>query len=316
MEVEVLHHHGIPVSSVISIRAGSTRRQAHLSQLDRPFKFPIKPEECTAVKVDILDLSGSARVACQAGVRDYSVPLESPIEGEPATGMEVDLRLKPLGGGGKDGGKCSEDEDQARDKKKEAAAKAYLEKHGLTGFMQFLIQSLMKDKPDDPYAFLQRQVTKRMMASQTARGEIIPEESRVGDLLVKLSEEAGESVPADQLQDLEKKAEQAGEQLRKDNEDLKDTVSKLKSRYKALLVEDSKLATEAQGKGMTGGRMTQSISPMRLDATFGNLATMQDEVSTLAAENAELVGELVRIRQAVDSIRDEIDELKPGEATG
>jgi len=314
MEVEVLHHHGIPVTSVISIRAGSTRRQAHLSQLDRPFKFPIKPEECTAVKVDILDLSGSARVACQAGVRDYSVPLESPIEGESATGMEVDLRLKPLGGGGKDAGKASDDEDHARDKKKEAAAKAYLEKHGLTGFMQFLIQSLMKDKPEDPYAFLQRQVTKRMMASQAACGEIIPEESRAGDLLVKLSQEAGESVPADQLQDLEKKAEQAGEQLRKDNEELKETVSKLKSRYKTMLVENSQL--EVQSKETPGGRMAQTTSPMRLDATFGNLAMMQDEVSTLAAENAELVSELVRIRQAVDSIRDEIDDLKPGASTG
>lgn len=45
--------------------------------------------------------------------------------------------------------------------KREAAARDYLEEHGLVGFMQFLMQSLMKDKPADPYLFLQKQVAMR-----------------------------------------------------------------------------------------------------------------------------------------------------------
>eukprot|EP00930_Biecheleria_cincta_P009603 TRINITY_DN111375_c0_g1_i1.p1 TRINITY_DN111375_c0_g1~~TRINITY_DN111375_c0_g1_i1.p1 ORF type:complete len:299 (-),score=69.99 TRINITY_DN111375_c0_g1_i1:88-984(-) len=297
MEVEIRGHHGIPASSVISIRAGRTRRQAHISQLDRSFKFPLKVEECSSVKVDILDLAGTARIACKPGVNEYAIPLETPIAGDEYTGMEVDLRLSPLGdsGGGTNGGKREEAECQTRDKK-QTDAKAYLEKHGVTGFMQFVMQSLMKDKPDDPYAFLQRQITKRMMDID-ANHSTSSEKSQLEDLLAQLSQPTSDWVTEEQLQDLEKKAELAAEQLRNDNEELASTSAKMKGRYKALV-----MTGDPAGRCLAGDA--------QLDATFGSLSAMQRDVTDLTQENAALVTELVRIQEAVQSMQDEIDSCK------
>lgn len=292
MEVEVRGHRGIPTSSVLSIRAGRTRRQAHLSQLDGPFKFPIEVEECSSVKVDILDLSGSARIACESGINEYSIPLAIPDDGY--TGMEVCLRMTPLaeGGGGTSRGRLAEAETR---EKKETNGKAYLEKHGVTGFMQFIIQSLMKDKPDDPYAFLHRQITKRMMEKDT-RQTVSSPESQMEDLLAQLSQQTSDWVSEEQLQGLEKKAERAAEQLSKDNDELEATAAKMKSRYKALV-----MAAEAGGQSLAGDQ---------LGATLSNLSTMQNNVTDLTQENAVLVGELVKIREAVQSMQDEIDGYK------
>jgi len=303
----VLHHHGISEHSVISVRAGSTRRQAHLSQLDRPFKFPVKPEECATLKVDILDLAGTSRIACSADVSEYQIPLDSPIEGDPATGMEVTVRIKPAES---TGGSQRALSPQEADKRKEEGAKSYLEKHGLTSFMQFLIQSLMKDKPDDPYLFLQRQVTKRLMVASTDTMNSSDQDVMLDTLLSKMSNEAGEAVPAEELLQLEKQAAEASEQLKKDNTELRTTVNKLKERYKAMLAENAMLSQQVGIETEGVATIPTPSKATGLEKTmFGNLAGIQDEVTNLAMENASLVGELSRMREAVDSVRGEIDEL-------
>ncbi|CAE7535376.1 C07A9.2 [Symbiodinium sp. CCMP2456] len=238
MEVEVLRHNGIPESSILSIRVGSTRRQVHVSQLDRPLKFPTKLEECSSVKVEILDVAGTARVSCSPSTSEYSIPLESPLEGEGSTGMEVGIRL------GGAGAEVSPGAVEEAEKKKEDDAKSYLEKHGLTSFMQFLIQSLMKDKPEDPYKFLQRQVTKKMMITELSSG--VSADQKLEEMLTKLSSEVTDCVPVEQLQDLQKQAEEVGDQLRKDNKELRETLDLLKGRYRSLLVENSELAQQAR----------------------------------------------------------------------
>jgi len=285
-----------------------------LSQLDRPFKFPIKPEELATLKVDILDLAGTARIACTPDVSEYQVPLDSPVEGDPATGMEVTMRITPANGttSGAEGSHPAAEAQEA-DKRKEQNAKMYLEKHGLTSFMQFLIQSLMKDKPDDPYIFLQRQITKRLMVSGAPDGLSVSEQdAKLDALLSKMSTEAGEAVPAEELLQLEKQAAEASEQLKKDNFELKATVDKLKERYKSLLAENTMLQQEA-GEGTDGAGGTTVPPPPKAtgleNSVFGGLAEMQDEVTHLAMENASLVNELSRMREAVDSVRGEINEL-------
>lgn len=288
MEVEVRSHEGIPTSSVISIRAGKTRRQAHIAQLDRAFKYPMNVEECSAVKVDILDLAGSARIACKPGVNEYSIPLETVTAGGGYTGMAVDIRLKPLAGGG--------EVDSPMHGKKQSDAKAYLEQHGVTGFMQFIIQSLMKDKPDDPYAFLQRQITKRMMDRDEESSD--KHESQLEDLIAQLSQPTSDWVSEEQLEDLEKKAERAAQQLRTDNEEMAATSAKMKNRYKALVV-----AGEPAPPSSNAG-------DAQLDMTFSSLSAMQRDVTDLTQENATLVSELVRIREAVQSMQDEVDGCK------
>merc|ERR1719414_1403760 len=128
-----------------------------------------------------------------------------------------------------------EDDPKSNEKKKENAARDYLDKHGLTAFMQFLMQSLMKDKPADPYSFLQKQVTKRMVTelSRNVAGEKvdIPDEKGLEKLITTFTGKAPAAVTPEQLAALEHEAAAAGAQLRADNAKLRETAEQLKSRY-------------------------------------------------------------------------------------
>jgi len=159
MELEVLRTTGIPDSSIISIRAGSTRRQAQISALEHPFKFPCKPEECASFKVDILGQIGTARWSFDPAEDTYTLPLEPsgriPIEALNAGGaMEVAFAIRRM----TDDCGAESGESNAWRHRKEIAARDYLEEHNLVNFMQGLLQSLMKEKPDDPYAYLTRRL--------------------------------------------------------------------------------------------------------------------------------------------------------------
>eukprot|EP00438_Fugacium_kawagutii_P017345 Skav229815 [mRNA] locus=scaffold567:394599:404831:- [translate_table: standard] len=84
MELEVVRYSGIPESSILSVRIGSTRRLVHLNQLERPLKFPVRPEEPTQHCCDL-----GTTAPAMVGMPEYTIALESPEEGETATGMEA-----------------------------------------------------------------------------------------------------------------------------------------------------------------------------------------------------------------------------------
>ncbi|CAJ1454943.1 unnamed protein product [Effrenium voratum] len=63
------------------------------------------------------------------------------------------------------------------------------------------------------------------MATQLAG----PTDEKLDAILKQLSESA-DAVPVEQLQSLQKQAEAAGEQLKKDNQELRDTLNLLKGR--------------------------------------------------------------------------------------
>jgi len=325
MEVEVLRHTGIPESSVLSIRAGGTRRQAQLSQLDRPLKFPYGPEGVSTFKIDVLDLLGTARLPYNPGESEYSLAIDPVDEKGTNVSMEVVFSVRRPGEERQprpeanasvcDPDLPNTDDEKAKDQKKENAAKDYLDKHGLTAFMQFLMQSLMKDKPADPYSFLQKQVTKRMVTelSRNVAGEKvdIPEDKGLEKLISTFTSKAPGVVTPEQLAELEKEAAAAGEQLRSDNAKLKETAEQLKLRYGELLRETAQLQMQATEND------TSTLPPMPPKtadetpqlAAYREIAQIQEEVSALAKENSALVAQLATMRSSIDSVRGEIDDL-------
>jgi len=321
MELEVLHHNGIPQTGVISIRAGGTRRQAQLASLDRPFKFPTRPEECNTFKVDVLDLLGSGRLAYNPSEDEYSLVLE-PAEGvsaspDESSGMEVAFRVRSS-----DGEKAAElgeeaaAADEERDRRKEQDARQYLEKHGLTNFMQFLMQSLMKDKPANPYSFLQKQVTKRMVSevSRTIAGDridLLVEDKGLDTLLEKFSSgEVPLEVTPEQLAQLERDAAAAGEQLRADNARLRETAARLKEKYGQLVEETTNLQKQVLPDTQFPMMPAPQPGESQQLAAYREIAHMQDEITALAKENADLVSQLVGMRKTIDSVYCEIDDLQ------
>lgn len=88
MELHVVSTEGIPEGCVLSVRAGSTRRQAPVAA-DRPFRFPTAVSEATPFKVDILEPIASARLIFRPGEErrtdcQYLIPLESASEPQDA----------------------------------------------------------------------------------------------------------------------------------------------------------------------------------------------------------------------------------------
>mmetsp|Transcript_31298 Transcript_31298/g.89817 ORF Transcript_31298/g.89817 Transcript_31298/m.89817 type:complete len:219 (-) Transcript_31298:77-733(-) len=207
MELHVVETEGIPEGCVISVRAGSTRRQAPVSA-DRPFRFPTPLAEAVPFKVDVLEPVASARLILRPGEErrtdcQYTIPLEpAPAEGSgkevdgaaglaakaSAPDMNVTIAVKPSDEEKKSGVEEPEDKNATKvvldagtegdasrpstnPKAKRGssgsaassrhgqanAAREYLDQHNLVEFTQLLVQSVIKEQPDKPYAFMARQ---------------------------------------------------------------------------------------------------------------------------------------------------------------
>lgn len=209
MELHVVETEGIPEGCVISVRAGSTRRQAPVAA-DRPFRFPTQLAEAVPFKVDVLEPVASARLILRPGEErrtncQYTIPLDPatlplPVEGmkesiqggEVAKGplpeMSVTIAVKPTDEDKKHGaengqdppttkvvldagteGDASRPGSQSKNKRGSAesaassrhgqasAAREYLDQHNLVEFTQLLVQSVIKEQPDKPYAFMAKQ---------------------------------------------------------------------------------------------------------------------------------------------------------------
>lgn len=157
---------------MLSVRAGSTRRQAPVAA-DRPFRFPTCVAEAIPFKVDVLEPIASARLILRPGEErrtdcQYTIPLEAADEGADLDGkMHVTIGVEPSAEEEKDlGGTAS----KKRAEKRQAggssassrhgqanAAREYLDQHNLVEFTQMLVQSVIKEQPDRPYAFMAKQ---------------------------------------------------------------------------------------------------------------------------------------------------------------
>jgi hypothetical protein len=169
MEIRLTYAEGIPEGSIISIRAGDSRKQAPLS-FDTPFKFAGRREAANPFKIDVFAQLGKARLVLRPAEESYVAHLEN------SDGM----RMAVLGFDAWD------DTDRERRLKQQQAAAAaadkqsqstnlraqrsvlasrYFDKHGLYQYMQGLFQSLMTEKPDNPYQYM----IKQLQAADEAR---------------------------------------------------------------------------------------------------------------------------------------------------
>lgn len=321
----MLRCHGIPETSVLSIRAGSTRRQVNLSSLDKPLKFPGGPEQCATFKVDVLDLLGSSRLAYDPSESEYCLTLD-PADENNARVMEVAFSIRREGEARKSGYLSDEgwpltEDERTTDERRELSARDYMEKHGLTNFMQFLMQSLMKDKPADPYAFLQKQVTKRLVTEISKQSHAKAEEEDGGAAF--LAKSLAPAVSCEELAALASQASATSGQLREDNRRLRDMTAQLKRRYWQLLEEGAPVVSTAaptpaiplqsvEGHGAIGLAPLLEVCPDESPqaAAYREIASEQEEVVRMARENSALVEELAQMRAKIDQVRDDVAALE------
>jgi len=200
MEMRISNITGIPEGSLVSIRVGSTRRQATMGS-EKPYKFDdISGKQ--QMKVDVYALVAQARLLIDPCDAKICLPLVAPCargddEKAPAAtlfpggagNVEVNLDVnipsqdKPLTSESEvvsDAEKADLRPQSAMSERSNMSsasrrhqvaleAQPYFEEHAVVEIMQTLLQGILKDKPVDPYAYM---VTVLQNSSIAAAGKI------------------------------------------------------------------------------------------------------------------------------------------------
>lgn len=166
LEVILKAADGIPEGSIVSLRAGTKGRQAPL-RFDHPMRFPIAKENANPFKIDIFSQFGKARVALRAGESRYVAEVERPeggvvgtVEFEALDGSERERHYKHA--------TAAPPTSMSRRTQKSVQASRYLDEHGLLPYMQGVIQSVLHEKPDDPYEYIIRQMQAPRRSSESS----------------------------------------------------------------------------------------------------------------------------------------------------
>mmetsp|Transcript_107623 Transcript_107623/g.303082 ORF Transcript_107623/g.303082 Transcript_107623/m.303082 type:complete len:516 (-) Transcript_107623:71-1618(-) len=184
MEVEICGVTGAPEGAILSVRAGTTRRQAAantIGQSKNPFRFFPGEQGLNPFRVDLLKPIGSARMVLKPGEGTYTATLKN-ADGEGADSVSVAFAVcKPgarpsqaqlaevasaLPAGMASISDCNGKADQPPLPTKDedisvpplaAVAKDYLERHNLLPFVRSLLQTVIRDRPEDPFSFIEEQ---------------------------------------------------------------------------------------------------------------------------------------------------------------
>lgn len=159
MEVEVIDFDGIAPDAVVMIRASQMRRQAKFSA-QTMFQFPALPLNAFPFKIEIYEPMGGKSLALSEDAEHYVVRVPGHADGAfDASTLEIRV-AEQRGPGGppqqSDGlDDLGEDvEPQPRQTEATAAAKGYLQRNGLVGYIQGMLGELIKVQPDDPFAYM------------------------------------------------------------------------------------------------------------------------------------------------------------------
>jgi len=178
LEIRLTSAKGIPEGSIISIRAGESRRQAPL-RIGDPFKFPKTRETANPFKIDVFSQLGKARLVLRPDVERYVAEISS-SDGADDTLATVEFeavdnhskgrhqeqqRASPnVAAVSSNASTCPRPDATVHPAsvrarvQKTVLASRYLDEHGLYQYMQNLIQSLIVERPANPYQYMIRQL--------------------------------------------------------------------------------------------------------------------------------------------------------------
>jgi len=176
MEVAVNDTSGLPEGCILSIRAGNTRRQAPLPVVE-PLRFPNLPFNARHFKVDVLHTRGSARLDINAGSDEESYVVDVRLNDGTEAKVGLTVREQPALCGKRaaelkqlDRNMRTEQSPTLHDSKAQPESQAnspdqkaskvardtreYARDHNLHNLVQEMLQYVLRERPDAPYAFM------------------------------------------------------------------------------------------------------------------------------------------------------------------
>jgi len=183
MEVSLLEADGIPEGCIISVRAGTTRRQAAV-EAGKPCKlaFPKGVSYANPFKVDLLAPLGDTTFEVNNASEKYPFEVKSRYGGK---SMHVTLRVREdsskaacldeLDGlhsvhqsiGESLNTSCS-GETSARRHQAALGQRAYFDSHNLLSWVHDLMQDLARDRPEDPWSYIDASTASARKKSKSA----------------------------------------------------------------------------------------------------------------------------------------------------
>jgi len=157
MEVAVLEAWGIGSDAILSMRAGAVRRQAPIVT-DKPFCFPCLALNASPLNIDVLKRLTSGRVNITGVENTYSIVF--PVDPQFADPMGLTLRVTGMPEKCGCAGLARADQQIAvalNERKASSVTgghRAYLERFNLLECVQEMLQSVLREKPEDPYTFM------------------------------------------------------------------------------------------------------------------------------------------------------------------
>lgn len=184
MEVTLAESENLPEGCLLSIRAGTTRRQAPADPDKFVLRFPKGQLHADMFKVDALMPIGNAVLGLEPGRDRYDVSFGNKDGLDLA--MKVTLLIREaVQAAGETSTPVAPDRVEAagspaatasRRHRLAVSAQSYLNRHGLLKWAQVLFQELIKDQPDDPWAYIDARTNKaRSRAGQKGDPEDTPD---------------------------------------------------------------------------------------------------------------------------------------------
>lgn len=151
MEVHIADVKGLPEGSFIAIGHHGQRvmRQGDLS---KPCRFSENVDQAGVLKVEILNIAGSARVVRLPGPHEYELSVPCP-----AGAVQMNLVVTGTGSPSPVNGK-SNGNNNTKVEQQVHECQRYLEMHNLTDYLQAMVKGLLEVRPDDPFAWMAAQL--------------------------------------------------------------------------------------------------------------------------------------------------------------
>eukprot|EP00929_Paragymnodinium_shiwhaense_P058771 TRINITY_DN29447_c0_g1_i1.p1 TRINITY_DN29447_c0_g1~~TRINITY_DN29447_c0_g1_i1.p1 ORF type:complete len:1085 (-),score=358.65 TRINITY_DN29447_c0_g1_i1:301-3555(-) len=168
MELILEGSEGCPAGGILSIKVGEMKRQAPLTRVGQPFRFPTSPAELLPLKVDLLMPAAESQTLPMN-------PAKEIFEVDFGNGLKVKLRqreARELQRPTVDIASMAEAKGLEKEKVELAQSAAeYLEKHDLVRLFQDILHGLLVLKPSDPLGYVeQRLLRNRQLPSGASIG--------------------------------------------------------------------------------------------------------------------------------------------------
>jgi len=145
LEINLLAKNGISDDAILSVRAGTVRRQALINS-GRPFRFPKSSLDGNPIKIDVMQTVGSAYLVLNPTSEQYKVSFDKDSQ------ISAELSVRRLADGA---GAEVKEEPAAKEMAVSAKdAKDYLESHQILQFVQAVLQTVIKERPAEPYGYM------------------------------------------------------------------------------------------------------------------------------------------------------------------